>query len=166
VNSPLSAISVVVADAGPLIALGRLDRLGLLTAVFRQVQVPHAVLAECMARPDLADARRVEAAVKNGCLQPCDGPSFDAAGLGVGERAAIGRALEIGAALLADDQAARGCAAALGIVNIGTLGVLVKAKRIGLVPSVTALIDELRASGHWLSEAAVEQALAAASEQR
>lgn len=39
------AISVVVANAGPLIALGRVDRLVLLTAVFQQVQVLHAVLA-------------------------------------------------------------------------------------------------------------------------
>ena len=162
---PPSAISVVVADAGPLIALGRLDRLALLTAVFQQVQVPHVVLAECLLRRDLADARRIEAALANGWLLPCDGPSVEAAGLGVGERAAIGRAQEIGAALLADDQAARACAARFGIVAIGTLGVLVKAHRLRLVPSVRTLIDELRASGHWLSDSAVEQALAAAKEQ-
>jgi predicted nucleic acid-binding protein len=162
---PPSAISVVVADAGPLIALGRLDRLALLSAVFQQVQVPHVVLAECLLRRDQADARRIEAAVAAGALLPCDGPSVEAAGLGAGERAAIGRAQEIGAALLADDQAARACAARLGIVAVGTLGVVVKAHRLGLVPSVQALIEELRNSGHWLSDSAVEQALAAAREQ-
>jgi predicted nucleic acid-binding protein len=162
---PPSAISVVVADAGPLVALGRLDRLVLLSAVFQQVQVPHIVLAECLLRRDLADAQRIEAAVAGGALLPCDGPSVEAAGLGAGERAAIGRAQEIGAALLADDQAARACAARLGIVAIGTLGVLVKAQRLGLVPSVRTPITELRGSGHWLSESAIEQALAAAREQ-
>jgi hypothetical protein len=53
-----SAISVVVADAGPLIALARLDRLGLLAELFQQVQVPRIVLAECGAHPALEDARR------------------------------------------------------------------------------------------------------------
>lgn len=163
-SSPRSAISVVVADAGPLIALGRIDRLPLLSDVFQQVQVPHAVLAECLWNPDLADARRIDAAVKSGWLLPCDGPTFEAAGLGAGERAAIGRAQEIGAALLADDRAARACAVRLGIVTIGTLGVLVRARRLGLVPSLQGLIDQLRASGHWLSDSTIEQALAAAKE--
>lgn len=162
---PRSATSVVVADAGPLIALARLDRLALLCAVFQQVQVPNAVLAECLSRRDLPDALRIAAAVASGSLLACDGPSVEAAGLGAGERAAIGRALEIGAALLADDQAARACAVRLGIVAVGTLGVVVRAHRLGLVPSVRVLIEELRASGHWLSESAVEQALAAAREQ-
>jgi predicted nucleic acid-binding protein len=46
---PPSALSVVVSDAGPLIALGRLDLLALLPALFAQVQVPQAVLRECLA---------------------------------------------------------------------------------------------------------------------
>ena len=57
---PPSAISVVVCDAGPLIALGRLDRLRLLTALFRDVQVPQAVLAECVLRP--------ERSLRRGCM--------------------------------------------------------------------------------------------------
>jgi predicted nucleic acid-binding protein len=165
VSSPPSAISVVVADAGPLIALGRVDRLALLTAVFQQVQVPHAVLAECLLRPERPDARRIDEAVANGWLLPCEGAAIEAAGLGAGERAAIGRAREIGAALLADDLAARACAVKLGLTTIGTLGVLVKAHRIGLAPDLRTLIDALRAGGYWLSDAAIRQAFAAANEQ-
>lgn len=161
-SSPPWAISVVFADAGPLIALGRVDRLALLTAVFQQVQVPHAVLAECMLRPQLPDARRIEAAVADGWLLPCEGPAIEAAGLGAGKRAAIGRAQAIGAALLAGDQAARACAAQLGITAIGTLGELVKAQRMGRLPDLRTLIEELRASGYRLSDTAIRQALAAA----
>jgi predicted nucleic acid-binding protein len=43
-----SATRVVVADAGPLIALGRLDILAVLANLFEQVQVPELVLAECL----------------------------------------------------------------------------------------------------------------------
>jgi len=162
VNSPPWVISVVVADAGPLIALGRVNRLALLTAVFQQVQVPHAVLAECLMRRELPDARRIEAAVADGWLLPCEGTAIEAAGLGAGERAAIGRAQAIGAALLADDQAARAFAAQLGLTTVGTLGVLVKAQRMGRLPDLRTLIEELRASGYWLSDTAIQQALAAA----
>lgn len=160
-----SAIEVVVADSGPLIALGRLDRLALLGGVFGQVQVPRAVLAECMARPELLDAQRIKAAVADGTLLPCEATAIIASGLQTGERAAIGRAIEIGAALLADDRAARLHASARGLVVIGTLGVLVWAKRIGLLQAVAPLVEQLHAGGHRLGAAAIAAALLAAQEQ-
>jgi uncharacterized protein len=113
---------VVVADAGPLIALGRLDRLPLLTRVFGQVQVPNAVIAECLARPTLPDALRIAAAIADGLLHRCDAQAIDAPGLQAGERAAIGRAVDIGAALLVDDRAARRHAAARGLIVFGYVG--------------------------------------------
>ena len=161
---PLSVISVVVADAGPLIALGRLDQLGLLSKMFAQVQVPNAVLAECVAKPELADARRIQVAVGNGWLIPCEEPDFDAPGLQPSERAAIGRAIRIGAGLLADDMAARLQAANCGLAVVGTLGVLVRAKRLGLLPAVAPAIEQLRDSGHYLGARSIAAAMALAGE--
>lgn len=161
---PSSARRVVVSDAGPLIALGRLDLLHVLPALFAQVQVPRAVLNECMARPQNADAARIKFAVDRQWLTLCDATPIAMQGLDLGERAAITRALEIGAGLLADDRAARQHAAALGLVVIGTLGVLVLAKRAGSLASIRPLIDALRTSGQRLSRAAVAQALAVAQE--
>ena len=158
------ATRVVVSDAGPLIALGRLDLLSLLFELFDDVQVPHAVLAECLARPELLDAQRIQAGVTGGLLHPCDALPVRADGLGDGERAAIGRALEIGALLLADDRAARRHARESGLVVIGTLGVLIRAKRIGSIAAVRPLIERLRASGHRLSDETVAAALDAAGE--
>ena len=159
-----SAIRVVVSDSGPLIALGRLDRLPILAGVFIEVQVPRDVLAECLRRPELPDALRIQAAVANGILLLCDAMPIRVDGLGAGESAAIGRALEIGAALMADDLAARHHAAGLGLTVIGTLGVLVRAKRLQLLPAVLPLIEELRASGHRLGQTAIADALRAAGE--
>lgn len=161
---PASAISVVVCDAGPLIALGRLDRLGLLTALFHDVQVPRAVLAECVLRPELLDAQRIQSAVSSGLFRVREAQPVHVDGLGAGESAAIGLAIEIGAALLADDLAARHYAHGVGLTVIGTLGVLVRAKRKGEVAAIRPLIDQLRASGHRLGQAAVAQALTAAGE--
>lgn len=163
---PPSAHKVVVSDSGPLIALGRLDLLALLPALFAQVQVPQQVLVECLARPADADADavRIQAAVAQGWLTPCTATPIAQPGLDLGERAAIARALEIGAGLLADDLAARQHAAALGLLVIGTLGVLVLAKRAGRLAAVKPLIERLRASGQRLSQAAVADALTAAQE--
>ncbi len=155
---------LVVTDAGPLMALGRLDLLTVLPRLFDEIQVPEAVLAECLARPGLPDAVRIRAAVADGWLQPCRVQTVTRRGLGAGESQAIARAAEIGAALLSDDRAARRSASELGLIVVGTLGVLVRAKRKGLVPQVRASIEQLRKSGHWLSDEAVAAALKAAGE--
>lgn len=162
--APSAGAAVVVSDAGPLISLGRLDLLAVLPKVFAQVQVPTPVLEECMARPDNADTLRIRAALDQRWLVACDAVPIVRDGLDPGECAAIGRALQIGAGLLADDLAARLCAAELGLDVIGTLGVLVLAKRAGHLPAIRPLVERLRAGGQRLSQAAVSQALAAANE--
>ena len=161
---PRSDLRIVVSDAGPLIALGRLDLLSLLPALFAQVQVPQAVLIECQARPDNADAVRIRDAIGKGWLVLCEASPITSAELQLGERAAIGRAIEIGAGLLADDASARRHGKAVGLNVIGTLGVLVLAKRAALVSAIIPLIEQLRTSGQRLSHAAVAQALTAARE--
>ena len=97
-------------------------------------------------------------------VQVCEATPIRVDGLGAGESAAIGRAMEIGAALMADDLAARHHAAGLGLTVIGTLGVLVRAKRLRLLPAVLPLIEQLRASGHRLGQTAIAEALRAAGE--
>lgn len=159
-----SAISVAVSDAGPLIALARLDRLALLPALISRVFVPEAVLDDCTARPELIDAARIRMACDSGLLTVCTAPSIKAAHLGSGERSAIGKALELKAVLLADDLAARRQAADLGLATIGTLGVLIVARRKGLLTEVRPLIEELRIGGYWLGDAAFRAALRAAGE--
>jgi uncharacterized protein len=132
---------VVVSDAGPLIALGRLNLLVLLSTQFTEVQVSQQVLKECTARPGNDDVARIVQALADGWLKPCEAVPVAAPALGLGERAAIARALEIRAGLLADDQDARQHAKALGLQTVGTLGVLVIAKRTGAIASLRPLIS-------------------------
>jgi predicted nucleic acid-binding protein len=159
-----SAASVAVSDAGPLIALARLDRLALLGDLFDQTFVPQAILDECTFRPELVDARRIHRACEDGRLLVCVAEPVAATHLELGERSAIGKALQIGAVLLVDDLDARRHALALGLTVLGTLGLLVLAKRQRLLPAVRPLIDELRAGGHWLGDATIRAALRAAGE--
>lgn len=161
----MTSVRIVVADAGPLIALGRLDALHLLPALFVEIQVTATVLSECAARPDCIDAQRIAQAVAAGWLKPCAAHVEGAGGrLDPGEASAIARALEIEAGLLLDDRAAVVYARALGLKVIGTLGLLVLAKRRGLVERVAPLIGQLQAGGHYLGANAVSAALSAAGE--
>jgi predicted nucleic acid-binding protein len=157
---------IVVADAGPLIALGRLDALHLLPALFAEIQVTATVLAECGARPGFTDAQRIEQAVRDGWLKPCVEQFERPSGcLDPGEASAIARALEIEAGLLLDDRAAVVYARALGLKVIGTLGLLILAKRRGEIEQVAPLISQLRRGGHYLGPRAVQAALSAAGEE-
>ena len=63
-----------VSVAGPLIALGRLDLLPVLSTLFREVQVPEAVVGECMARPGNPDTPRIRHALDGGLLLACTAP--------------------------------------------------------------------------------------------
>lgn len=155
---------VVVSDAGPLICLGRLDLLRLLPALFAEVQVPDRVLLECLSRWQSPDAARINTAVVLGWLTACGPQRMIEGTLGRGERAAIARALAIGAGLLTDDQDARVHAESLQLKVVGTLGVLIRSKHAGLVPYVAPLINQLRAGGQRFGRAVVAQALSAAGE--
>lgn len=163
-SSPLLPTEVVVADAGPLISLGRLDLLPLLARLFGVVHVPQVVLDECLARPDQADAQRIRSALGAGWLNLRDAHPIQAPGLDAGECAAIGLALALRARLLTDDQAARLYATRIDLPIMGTLGLMVLAKRRGEVTAIGPLIQRLRSTGQRFSEAAVSQALRAAAE--
>ena len=155
---------IVVSDAGPLIALGRLDLIGLLGALFAQVLVPGAVIRECLARPDNPDALRIRRALDQGRLVACLTPQQTLVGLDAGESAAIVHAKAIGAAVLLDERAGRQRALAMGLMVTGTLGVLVRARQRGLIGPVGPLITTLRAGGQRLSQPVVLRALAAVGE--
>ena len=61
---------VVVADAGPLIALARSDRLSLLASLYGSVLVPETVLVELRVDSDRPGARLLSAALAGGLIQP------------------------------------------------------------------------------------------------
>ena len=58
--------------------------------------------------------------------------------------------------MIIDERLARRHAKRLGLTLTGTLGVLLKAKERGLVPTVEPLIDELRQGGIRLDDALVD----------
>jgi predicted nucleic acid-binding protein len=152
---------VLVADAGPLIALAKTGHLNLLRELCRQVWIPQAVLEE-LGLPEGKPGTEVlsKALGPEGWIgvQTVDPNRLRSpAALGSGEREAIALALEHYAVLLMDDYVGRKTARALGVTLIGTGRILLAAKDRGLIDSVTALLGELTAVGYRLSPALVRE---------
>jgi predicted nucleic acid-binding protein len=63
-----------------------------------------------------------------------------------------------------DDLAGRRCAAPHGVPLIGTLGIVILAKRIGRIAAARPVIEELHRAGLRASEAVIEDALKRANE--
>jgi predicted nucleic acid-binding protein len=69
-----------------------------------------------------------------------------------GEASAIALALESpGCTLILDDYKARKIAENLGIDITGTIGVIVKAKLKGIIPSIKPLLEKIRTTNFSLS---------------
>ena len=158
---------MVVADAGPLIALGRIGRLDLLRPILGEVLAPEAVLAECLVKPLRPGALAIADAVARGWLhrtpdpQPQE-PPF--AVLGLGESAAIRLAHVAAVPVLMDDRAGRSVARNLGVAVIGTGGFLLGAKQRGFIDAVAPVLQSLRANGYHLSASLVQAILDRAGE--
>ena len=82
-----------------------------------------------------------------------------------GEAEAIVLAQEIGARwLIVDNREPRVLARRLGLSVVGTAGLLVEAKKRGLIPECRSAIQELLARGFRLAPGVVNAALRAAGE--
>jgi len=66
--------------------------------------------------------------------------------------------------VIIDDAAARQFAKTIGIKSLGTLGVLLLAKRRGVIKSVKPAISKLQETGLWLSEDLIRMVLKEAGE--
>jgi predicted nucleic acid-binding protein len=65
---------------------------------------------------------------------------------------------------IVDDLAARRCAEVLGIPLLGTLGLVLRAKRTGLLPAARPVIEKLLSAGMYLSPKILDRALALVGE--
>jgi predicted nucleic acid-binding protein len=159
---------MVVADAGPLIALARTGHLHLLRDILGVVEIPVAVEIELRIESDLPGATCLRQAVRvERWLYTCEPRSCTSdlsLAVGSGEAAAILLAEERKALLLIDDRRGRKAAAERGIVCIGTGRILLEAKRRGLLTHVAPVLSELVECGYRIAPALRERILSLARE--
>ena len=163
-------MKVVVSDTSPLRALAHLGRLDLLAGLLGEVIVPTAVAAELVG-PD-PSAPHLDAASVPGLRVAAAGDLarvdelLHVHGLDPGEAEAIALAQEMKAdLLLIDERKAEAVARHAGLETLGVLGLLLQAKRAGLVVGVGPLVDELSAGlNFFISPSLREKVLRLAGE--
>jgi len=158
---------VCVVNASPLIFLSRGGHLPLLRSVAAQVRVPHAVAEELRVRgADDVTARQLTSYPWLVIRETAEiSLTIMQWGLGPGESAVLAEALGLpGCRAVIDDLAARKCAASLGIPVIGTLGIVLRARRQGIIPAARPVVEDLLRGGMFLSRSLLDRALALVDE--
>ena len=143
----------VVADASPLIGLATAGALHLLRELFETVTITRLVKDEVAGGPRRPGARELDAAMREGWLRVAPAPpeTWRLTGIDAGEASTIALAAQQqGALVLIDDALGRAQAAAQGLEVLDLAGLLLAAKRAGLVEAVRPLLTRLARRGFTL----------------
>jgi predicted nucleic acid-binding protein len=146
-------VTVVITDASPLRYLILIDEVGILEKLFGAVIVPAAVLDE-LRHPNAPKIVREWAGNVPSWVEIRSGPEIESPwNLGPGEREAIGLALSLKAALLIiDDWLGRRLAVDRGLKVTGTLGILERAARAGMI-DLSSTLSRLEKTNIRITEA-------------
>jgi uncharacterized protein len=140
---------IVVSDTSPITALLAVEQAELLKHIFGEVVIPNAVESELLrTHPRLPEWLRVQTP-QNSAKADLYARTVDR-----GEAEAIALAEELHADhLLMDERKGRRLAQQQGLPVVGLLGVVLLARRAGLIASARALLAELdEEAGIYLSD--------------
>lgn len=149
-------MAVCLPDTSCLIHLERIDRLDLLRALYDEIRIPPAVRDAYGGVPKGVDV----VPVSNSALTHRLRHAVDA---GEAEVIALGTETDDPHVVL-DDRLARREAADRGLTRIGTVGLLLRAKRNRHISAVRPLLDALRGRGRWMPNTLAYHALWQAGE--
>lgn len=142
----------VIADTSCLIALSKIEAFELLKELYKEVYITEEIALEF--GENLPEWIRIEN-VKNKKYQQLLDLYLD-----LGEASAIALALEkVDVLLILDDLKGRKEAEKLGFKITGTLGILFKAKKVGIIPELKSHIEKLKVVGFRLSPKIEEEIL-------
>jgi len=155
-----------------LIHLAKIERLHLLRDFYGKVVITRAVWREVVEEgKDREDARLIKEAVEAGWIavdSPANEPLVKILErhLHPGEAETIALAVERSALVLLDESEGRRVADIYGLRKTGVVGILLKAKLKGAIPSLKKELDALRhRAGFWISDELYSKALKFAGEE-
>jgi predicted nucleic acid-binding protein len=129
-------IETWIANASPVTALAKIEKLDLLLVQGRTLLIPEAVVSEILQAPAHDAARKaLEAGWGSKPIAVAPDMGVLEWGLGAGETTVLSLAMQKKALAIVDDRAARIACKALGIPFIGTLGVVLRARHEGRISS-------------------------------
>lgn len=162
-------MKLVVADSSPLIVFARSELLSMLRQVVGEIVVPQTVYEECtgdMSKPGariIAEAHYAELVTvypdSRVRALPTNMPMLDK-----GEIAAISLAIELSEPILMDERLGRQAATAHGLAVVGSAGILLTAKRKGLIDAVHSVLMTWQRFGYFLSPSLIAIVLQRAGE--
>lgn len=158
-------MTVVIADAGPLIALSRIDKLDLLQQLFQNITITNTVRDEILENDHCKGKVSVVKAINSGWIEVREidikGWKTINSGVDEGEASAIflARQAPESTLLIIDDQAGRAEAKYQKITIIGTAAVIGMAKMQGYVLSAKDILFALCETGYYIGDAIIETVL-------
>ena len=135
---------IIISDTSCLIILSKIGELDLLKKIYGNIITTTEIASEFgEALPDWIEIQKVIDSTKQQILE---------LQIDKGESSAIALALEIpNSIIILDDFKARKIANQLGINFTGTIGVIVKAKLNGVIPSIKPLLQKIKETNFRIS---------------
>lgn len=159
--------TVAIADSGPLICLARINHLELLNRLFVKVLIPPEVWNEITVRgkdhPGALEIRQATWITVQSPDPQLVKPLSILVDAGEAEAIALAQTTFDGIVLL-DDSRARKIAQRLNVKQIGTIGLLLRAKRQGLIETISPHIDALIENGIYIRRELIDAVLFEAGE--
>ena len=140
----------IIADTSVLIALEKIDLLHILCKIYKEILLPDAVVKE-FGNIDIGchSVRKVESRLITILMRDLN--------LGRGESEVIALAYETNYNALIDDLKARKAAENLGLSISGSIGVLLKAEKLGVIDSALSKVQELKDKGFHISNELLDE---------
>lgn len=151
---------VIIADSSALISLAVCNKLELIEKLFDNIYVPQAVYEEIDVK-NKPEANKLKVFLKNK-VQKIDLSNYiiSSLKLGIGELEAMALYKKLNADfLLTDDKQARKIAEYNNIKIIGSIGVLISAKKHGYINEIKTSLDSINNSYIYLSKELYQHAL-------
>jgi hypothetical protein len=160
---------IVVSNTTPLIGLASIERFDLLRRIFGELIIAQAVYDEAVvAGREVGSAKREVLAagwIKTVHVKDRLAVEVLLDELDLGEAETIVLARELAADwVLMDEKKGRRKLTQLGLQKIGTVGILLKAKQVGLITELRPELDLLRQRGFGVSQGVIEAVLRQANE--
>jgi len=148
---------VIISDTSCLIILTKIGELDLLRQLYKTVTITQDILLECGENlPDWIEVQHVKDNYRQQLLEMQ---------IDKGEASAIALALETADNIvILDDWKARKVAERLGLSVTGTLGVIIKARNSGIIPTIKPYLNKIRETNFRISEELEQIALKEANE--
>lgn len=153
----MSSDNLVVSDTSLIILLDKIGEIDILRQSFARVYATSVVAREFgILLPDWIIVQDPTNKVRQAKLDAI---------MDAGEASVLALAAEIGDCyVLVDDNKARRYAEAIQQKYVGTLGLILRAKRLGVIPAVRPLLEKVQQTDFWASDSLYEFIIHEASE--